>query len=99
MPNTMSHVGLEADYSVTPEQLQALSSRWHYGWSWKGPEPEGTSLRGAGGQPLVDTMCLCHRAPCGLVVVVEPMCFTHRECKIGAAKQLHKAIDCPGRSE
>ena len=48
----MSHVGLEADYAVTPAQLTAMATQWHYGWSWKGPEPLGTILRAANGACL-----------------------------------------------
>lgn len=95
--DSMSHVGLEDDHA-TPEQLRAMSTSWHYGWSWHGPEPAGTNLQSAGGGHLVSSACLCHRAPCGLVVVVEPECFTHRGAKYGAAKQLHKAKECPGGS-
>ncbi len=79
--NTMSHVGLEDD-PVTKEQLTAMSTSWHYGWVWSGPE-----------RP-----CMCKKASCGLIVTVERRCTMHT-LTYGAAKQLHKASECPGDGE
>ncbi len=80
--NTMSHVGLEADYYVTPEMLSNLSTTWHYGWSWKGSE--------------IDIGCRCVFAACRLIARINPDCYYHHDKQYGAAKQLHKAADCPG---
>lgn len=78
--NTMSHVGLEADYGVTKEQLTHMSKNWHYGWRWTGPEVCNT----------------CVIAPCGLVVVPQNDCEVHRHKKMASAKQLHHEKDCAG---
>lgn len=77
--NPMSHVGLEADYAVTPEQLVSMSTSWHYAWTWSGPET---------------TDCACHPQPCGLVTI-HPSCHYSHGRKVAAARQLHKAADCP----
>lgn len=80
--NSMSHVGLEADYGVSREAIAAMSDTWHYGWQWKGPEPA----------------CPCKRADCGLITTVNPRCTKHKP-HYGAARQLHKSIDCPSLGE
>lgn len=83
--DTMSHVGLEADYYVTPEMLAKESVKWHYGWTWAGPERSCTVTDG--GSP-------CQPSPCGLITTVSEACSTH-EPRYAAAKQLHKASECP----
>lgn len=83
--NSMSHVGLEADYFVTPEMLTNLASTWHYGWRWKGSE--------------IDVGCTCVFAPCGLIATRSNNCYYHHDKREGAAKQLHKSTDCPSLGE
>lgn len=68
--------GLEMPIDVST--LPRMAQDWHYGWSWKGPEPD----------------CVCPKAPCGLVKTVNPRCSRHKPT-YGAAKQLHKATECP----
>lgn len=95
--NSMSHVGLENDL-VPPHMLKAMSTTYHYGWAWNGPEPENGALLAANGAFLCSTMCLCDRAECGLVTRIEVECSIHRDEQLGRAKQIHKASECPGAS-
>lgn len=93
--NSMSHVGLEDDF-VTPAQLTQMSQSWHYGWEWSGPEPTGSAMYDVISEGLLETYrCICTRAACGLITVPDRDCVTHRDRKVGSAKQLHKATDCP----
>lgn len=78
--NTMSHVGLEDDYA-TKEQLTAMSTSWHYGWRWRGPEKCDS----------------CDIQPCGLITFPDPDCEVHKHKRLAAAKQLHHVQDCAGK--
>ncbi len=63
--NSMSHVGLEADYYVTKEMLKTESTKYHYGWSWKGYE--------------IDIGCKCVFADCGLIARINLECYYHHD--------------------
>lgn len=78
-----------AEEVINPEHLRTLSTTWHYGWQWSGPE----KLHWQGRKKTY--VCRCSRAACGLVIRVNQDCFFHQGAKLGAAKQLHRALECP----
>lgn len=76
--------------------LKSLSTLRHYGWKWKGTET--ILLKDPSGHgPYV--FCRCTIAPCGLVTTQSFECQIHGALKMGNAKQVHWAKDCPGLDE
>ena len=69
--------------------LDALKSRRHYGWSWSGPEVAVKIYSGS------YERCQCEMALCGLISLVSAECGLHSVTKLGSAKQVHWAKDCP----
>lgn len=62
--------------------LKSLAGKYHYGFSWSGPEPECDKG--------------CQLASCGLVEVIALKCQAHPITMIAAAKQTHRKDRCPG---
>lgn len=77
--------------------LKSLSTLRHYGWKWQGNETILLKTLGSDSGPYV--FCRCTIAPCGLVTTQSFECGIHGQLKMGNAKQVHWAKDCPGGSD